>query len=473
MIEQLHRWDLWKYQHRVTEFFKDHPYCAGWIPMGGGKTPSTLTAFVDLLNTNAAKHMLVVAPLRVARKVWLDETKRWSHLQGLTVDRILGTPQQRWDALNRPAHIHCINRENLEWLECQFVEGSGKKFKQFRRWPWDVVVLDEAQSFKSQESVRFTSMRRLRRLGGYDIQRIIELTGTPAPNGYKDLWAQIMLLDQGQRLGVDEKQYIDRWFERVFHDSYTTYSLRDGAKEEIHRLLADIVLALDDSEVGSLPPRFNDIRVEMTTAEQAVYDRMAKTCLAEIREQKITAVNAGVCVGKLLQLANGAVYHDREGGWTHFHDHKIRALLECLDSSSGPVMIAYGYRHDLARIKEALTKYCGREKTWRVLDTERDEDDWNAGKIDFLLLHPASAGHGLNLQHSGSETIIWMGLTANLEWFRQLNARLIGGHRAHGRNVIIHRIITEQTYDERMIELLTDKGATEDDLRAALAQLAA
>lgn len=465
----LHRSNLWPYQNKTIEFQKANHFSAQWLPMGFGKTGSTLTAYVDMLDTLDAGHMLVVAPKRVARKVWPDEIKRWSHLQGLTIERIIGTPQQRWDALNRPADIHTINRENIEWLAAQFIEGTGKKLKRLRRFKWDTIVLDESQSYKGA-GVRWQALRELRRL--VEVQRMLQLTGTPSPNGYMDLWAQIFLLDFGKRLGVDKKAFIDRWFSVVNCDNFCKYELRDGAAAEIQGLLKDIVLSMRSEDYFGAPPvRYNNIFVELSPANLVTYEKLKKEYLTEIKGQKITAVNAGVCLGKLLQLANGAVYHEGRS-WTHFHDAKIDGLLEVLDASSGPVMIAYGFRHDVARISEALKKFCGKEKTWRVLDTEQDEDDWNAGRIDYLVLHPASAGHGLNLQHSGSETIVWFGLTANLEWYQQLNARLIGGHRAHGKNVVIHHILAEQTYDENMIELISSKAVSQDDLISAVSRSA-
>ena len=466
----LTRADLWPYQNSTIAFQKAHPFSAQWLPMGFGKSVSTLTSFVDMLDTLDAGRMLVVAPKRVARKVWPDELKRWSHLQGLTVEKIIGTPQQRWDALNRRADIHTINKENLPWLAAQFIEGTGKKLKRLRSFPWDLIVLDESQSFKGA-GVRWQVLRELRRL--VEVQRMLQLTGTPSPNGYMDLWAQIFLLDFGKRLGVDKEAFIRRWFSVENCDSFNRYVLQDHAAAEIQGLLKDIVLSMRTEDYFGTPPvRYNNIRVELSGSDLTTYKKLEKEYLTEIKGQKITAVNAGVCMGKLLQLANGAIYHNSQGGWTHFHDAKIEAMLEVLDASEGPVMIGYGFRHDMARMTEALKRFCGKEKTWRVLDTEQDEDDWNAGRIDFLILHPASAGHGLNLQHSGSETIVWFGLTANLEWYQQLNARLLGGHRAHGKNIVIHHIIAEQTYDERMVSLIEGKAVSQDDLTLALSRFA-
>lgn len=466
----LHSSDLWPYQWRTVAFQSANPFSAQWLPMGFGKSVSTLTAFAGLLDRVDAGHMLVVAPKRVARKVWPDEINRWSHLQGLTVEKIIGTPQQRWDALNRRADIHTINVDNLEWLAAQFIEGTGKKLKRLRRFPWDLIVLDESQRFKGA-GVRWQVLREIRRL--VEVQRMWQLTGTPSPNGYTDLWAQMFLLDFGKRLGVDKKAFITRWFSVENCDSFSRYKIHDHSAAEIQGLIKDIVLSMRTEDYFGAPPvRYNNVKVELTAANLAVYRKLQKEYLTEIKGQRITAVNAGVCIRKLLQLANGAIYHEGKA-WTHFHDAKIDALLEVLDASNGPVMIGYGFRHDMERIITALNRYCGKERTWRVLDTEQDEDDWNAGRIDFLILHPASAGHGLNLQHSGSETLVWFGLTDNLEWYQQLNARLIGGHRAAGKNVVVHRIVAEQTYDERMIPLIDGKAADQNDLITAVSRLAA
>lgn len=469
----LTRRDLFPYQVRFSDFIIDHPFCAGWLDMGLGKTVSTLTAFVDLKNWYGARKMLVVGPLRVARKVWSDEVKRWAHLRGLRVSLIIGSPQQRWEAMWRDADIYCVNRENVPWIEAQFIEGVGKKLKQLRRWPWDVVTIDESQSFRGMEGggVRFESMRRIRRY--LEVERLIELTGTPAPNGYTNLWGQIQLLDLGERLGCDYKQFVNRWFNRKVVDaSYTTYELRDTAKDEIHSALSDIVLAMRvEDYLGSPPVVYNDVRVELSTRAMGMYKELKRKALLDVKGKKITAVNAGVLCGKLLQLANGAVYYDDKRNWVHIHDEKLEALGEVLDGASGPVMIAYGFKHDMSRLREFLDKYCGRSRSYRFLNTTKDEDDWNSGLVDYLVLHPAGAGHGLNLQHSGSETIVWFGLTANWEWYTQLNNRLIGGHRAKGKNIVIHRIVADKTYDEEMLPLLATKDGIEDELMRSLSGL--
>lgn len=430
--------------------------------MGGGKTSATLTTYLDLAQSFDARRVLVFAPLRVARKVWSDEVKKWSHLGGITVSKAVGTAAQRWDALKAPADVHTINTENTRWLEAQFIQNG----KQVRRFPWDMIVLDESTRYKSRSTNAWKSMRKLRRL----CSRMVQLTGTPASNGYKDLWAQIYLLDKGQRLGATESAFQDRWFFPDTSAQYPSWHLKDGADKQIQAAVADIVLSLPDEQ----PPAPNNyIRVALSDSVRKLYRKLARQYLIEHGGNTINAVNAATLVGKLAQLANGAVYHDGDGNWTHIHDAKLDALIETLDSVNGPAIIVYGFRHDKARLSAALEKFCGKHKRWAVLDSEQSEDDWNAGKTDFLLLHPASAGHGLNLQGSGSETIIWFGLTNNREHYDQANARLIGGHRRGNRNVVIHHIVADGTIDDDLVALLRDKGKLEYGLKTALAKLSA
>ena len=460
----LTRSNLYAYQNRAVKFIKTHEACALWVDMGLGKSISTLTAFSDLRSSFDARRMLVVAPLRVARKVWTDEIAGWKHVSHLTTSRILGTVKQRWQAMKVPADIHLINRENLRWLESQFIDGK----KQVRRFPWDMVVLDESQSFKSQTSHRWKAMRKLRRL----TDRIVELTGTPAPNGYGDLWGQFYLLDRGQRLGATETAFRDRWFEADSNpDGYTTWHLKEGADKQIQSAVQDITLSLREEDYLSLPPvKHNYIRVELPEAARKAYKRLARQYLVEYGGKTINAVNAGVCAGKLLQLANGAVYHDREGGWTHVHDAKVFALRELLEDLNGRAIIVYGFKPDKRQVAEMMEKIPG--KTWALLDSEQSELDWDAGRVDYLLLHPLSAGHGLNLQHAGAETLIWFGLTNNREWYDQANARLTGGHRRQGRNIVIHHIVADQTIDDDLVVLLETKGQLEYGLKTALSRLA-
>lgn len=455
--------DLRPYQHRAVEWIKRHEFCALWVDMGLGKTVSTLTAYADMLERFDARHALVVAPLRVAQHVWPDEIDAWSHLHGLTVSRVLGSVKERWAALKRRADIHLINRENVAWLEAQVIQNR----KQVRRWPWDLVILDEAQSFRSQSSGRFKSMRRLRKL----IPRMVQLTGTPSPNGYKNLWSQIYLLDQGQRLGGTEKAFRDRWFEYVPEGQYGgDWTLKATAPADIQRVLSDIVLSLKAEDWLDLPPvRTNTITVDMGFKAHRLYRDLERKALTEIKGKTVTAVNAGVVVGKLLQLANGAAYYDDTGEWVELHDAKLDALVEVVEGVDSPVIVCYAFKHDLARMQRALGKT---DKRVAVV-TEKDAlARWNAGGVDVLLLHPASAGHGLNLQHAGALDLFWFGLTPDLELYDQANARIIGGHRRR-EGVTIHHILTQDTYDRDALALLRTKGATQEDLTRAIARRAA
>lgn len=463
----LDRSDLRPYQERCIQHIKDKPNCALWVDMGLGKTVSTLTAITDLRESFDVDKTLVVAPLRVARKTWDDEIAEWSHLEGLRTAHILGTAGQRLRGLKTDADVHLINRENLVWLRNQFVKGRGKKMRLIRKWPWDTVVLDESSSFKSQTAERWKAIRSLRKL--YD--RCIELTGTPAPNGYKDLWAQINILDRGQRLGFTETAFKQRWMDAPDRwDPSSTWSMKSFAREQIEDAVRDIVISMDAEDYLDLPPIMNNpVRVTLSAAQMRHYRKMERTFALEIADKRITAVNAGVLAGKLLQLANGAIYYDDKGNFEEFHRGKLDACIEILDQSQGPVLLAYNYKSDLARMRGEIAKWCKRNgKTWRVIKNEIDEDDWNADKIDVALLHPQSAGHGLNLHKGSGETIIWFGMVWSLEFYQQLNARLAGGHRRMGKNIIIHHIITEDTIDEEVLARLEYKDVDQRMLTEAM-----
>jgi SNF2 family DNA or RNA helicase len=459
----LGRNDLRPYQHRAVEWIKSHDNCALWLDMGLGKTTSTLTAYADLLASFDVRRALVIAPLRVARRVWTDEIAEWSHLNHITASRAIGPAAKRWLALKRPADIHLINRENVQWLEAQIIQGK----KQVRRWPWDLVILDESQSFRSQSSGRFKALRKLRKL----IPRMIQLTGTPSPNGYKNLWAQMYLLDQGQRLGGTEEAYHNRWFdnEQAYPGSLERRRvLKPGAKEEIEARLSDIVIAMKADDYLDLPPvRYNVVKVDLSESERKTYKRLEREALAEVRSKTITAVNAGVAFGKLLQLANGAIYYE-DKRWVEFHREKLDALVELVDGIDTPIIVCYAFKHDLARILEAL------KVTGKRIETAEDDasfDRWDKGEVDVIVLHPASAGHGLNMQHAGSRDIIWFGLTADLEMYDQANARLIGGHRRR-EGITIHLILTAGTKDEDARRLLESKDDVQVGLMRAIARLA-
>lgn len=427
--------------------------------MGAGKCVTTLTAFVDLQASFEALHMLVIGPLRVARMVWNAEVKEWAHLQHLTVVPIVGTVQQRMKALRTPADIHTIGRENTQWLEAQFIQNG----KQTVRWPFDTVVLDESQSYRSQSSQRWKSMKRLRRL----FPRMIHLTGTPASNGLGDLWAQFYLLDGGARLGATESAFRERWFNPPTHE-FGKWLPREQSQAEISRAVADITLSLNESDYLDLPPVVeNFVRVQLSPAAMQTYKKMEREFIAEVKGKTLTAVNAGVLDGKLLQLAGGAVYTGEGREWVLFHDEKLAALEEMLEGIDGKVLVAYAFQHDLKRIEKALER-SGRK--WAVLRTDASFEAWARGEYDVGALHPGSAGHGLNsVYKAGAEDIIHFGFNASLELYQQVNARLTGGHRRQGRNVKIHHIVADGTRDDDYVSLLKSKACTQDTLTRSLA----
>jgi hypothetical protein len=458
----LDRDDLHHYQHRAVEFIKSHDNCALWVGMGLGKSVTTLTAFSDLLAAFDVRRMLVIAPLRVARKVWLDEIHTWAHLKHLSLSVIGGTEKQRVAAMRTPSDIHTINRENTQWLEAQFLTNG----KQIMRWPWDLVVLDESQSFKSQSSKRWKSMRRLRRL----FPRMVQLTGTPSPNGYGDLWSQLYLLDRGERLGITEKAFTERWFDLEGYGQFKTPVLKRGAEPEIQRAVADIVLSLREEDYLDLPEVIETfVRVTLPESAMRTYREMAKKYTAEVAGTPLTAVNAGVLDGKLLQLANGAVYIDGEE-WVEFHTEKLDALEELIEGISGKMLVAYHYRHDLERIQTVLRKGV---RPWSILRSDKSFVEWASGNYEIGVLHPASAGHGLNdVYKAGAEDVIHFGLNPSLELYQQVNARLTGGHRRAGKNIRIHHIVADGTRDDHYVGLLQSKAATQDGLQQGLTSTA-
>lgn len=469
----LGRPSLRPYQLGAVHHVKSNLNCALWLDPGLGKSVSALTAYLDMLESFDARRMLVIAPLRVARKVWKDEIAEWAHLAGLSISCMTGTWAEKAAALRRPADIHTINRESLSWLEAQFLKGKQK----IKPWPWDMVVGDEFQSFRNQSSQRWKSLWRLRAL----FPRLVALTGTPAPGGYHNLWAQFALLappGESILLGNSEQAFLDRWFdEPTRSNGYARPKLKAGAKEDIQRTIAPITLSMRAKDYLAIPPiRLNKIRVELSPSQMAKYKKFAREYVYELACQRnITAVNAGVLHGKLLQLANGAIYVDDKGNFELFHDKKIEAFEEQLETLSvrGPVLIGYNFTSDWRRMQPVLERYCGKAKSWRHLRSDASFDEWATGEIDFGAVHPASAGHGLNdVYKSGAQDLLWFGLSPDYELYDQLNKRLTGGHRIVGRNVALHHIITEGTQDEATYDLLTVKAQDQDDLTDAMARLA-
>lgn len=408
-------------------------------------------------------HTLIIAPKRVAQKVWTDEIDRWEHIRSFEVVKILGTEKQRIKAVQTPAEIHLINRENVSWLVDYFI--SQKRW--VHKWHWDNLVIDEATSFSYQSSERWKQLRRVRK----KIDRVVELTGTPDTRTLRGLWAQAYLLDFGKRLGTGEGDFLKKWFSPPSrYDPGHQYKPKDIARKQITKRMSDIVIALrsEDYIENFEKPRMNYVTVTLSSGERQAYQLLERELILRFGDDIVTAVNSGVLANKLLQLANGFVYSENPK-WHTFHDHKIDALLELLEGLSGPVIIAYNFIPDRLRILAALKK-AGINHRW--LQTEADQDEWSAGEIDVLVLSPKSAGEGTNLHYSGSENLIFFGLIWSLYEYLQTIARLAGGHRAVGRKNVIHHIVAEDTYEDRVRYVLTRNEQNQDALMADLAEYA-
>ena len=396
----------------------------------------TLTALWDLLlDSFDACRVLVVAPKRVAEDTWPREIQKWEHLHGLTFSLVLGSEKERRAALSKQAMIYIINRENVSWL----VENH--------RWDFDTLVIDELSSFKSSKAQRFRALKKVRPM----CSRVIGLTGTPAPNTLIDLWPQIYLLDMGQRLGRFITHYRERFFtpDKRNREIVYSYKLREGAEQRIYDLIGDICISMKAADHLKMPELIsNRVEVQLNPKERKQYDTLKKDMVLTLNDGEVDAMNAASLSGKLLQLANGAVY-SADGKALPIHSRKLDALEDLVEASNGkPVLVAYWYKHDLSRIQERFPDS-------RLIDTPKDIFDWNAGKIAIGLLHPASGGHGLNLQDGGS-TIVWYGMTWSLELYQQLNARLWRQGQKNS-TVIIHHIITAGTHDEDVLRALERK----------------
>lgn len=434
------------YQSFVAEFILEHPVCCLMLDMGLGKTVVTLSALWELaLDYFDIGKVLVIAPKRVATDTWPRELSKWEHLTGLTASLVIGNREQREKALNCPAFLYIINRENVCWL----VENH--------RWDFDTVVIDELSSFKSNRTERFKAMKKVRPL----VHRVIGLTGTPAPNSLLDLWPEMYLLDMGQRLGRFITGYRERFFtpDKRNREIVYSYKPREGAEDAIYSLISDICISMKAVDYLDMPERIdNRIEVEMSAKEKKIYDDFCRDMVVQIGDEELDVVNAGVLSGKLLQMANGAVYGD-DRRVLPIHSRKLDALEDLVEAANGkPLLVAYWYKHDLARIREHFPEA-------RCIDTSKDISDWNAGKVPMALIHPASAGHGLNLQEGGC-TIVWYGLTWSLELYQQLNARLWRQGQKH--TVVIHHIITKGTHDEDVMKALENKDMRQSNLIAAV-----
>jgi SNF2 family DNA or RNA helicase len=441
------------YQTYATNFIEAKPISALLLDMGLGKTVITLTALNDLLFDSFDAHKaLIIGPLRVARDTWPAELGKWSHLQGLKSSLVVGDEETRIRALMAKADIYIINRENIEWL----VDKSGVPFD------FDTVVIDELSSFKNYRSVRFKSLNKVR----MRIKRIIGLTGTPASNGLMDLWAEFRILDYGKRLGRFITHYREAYFRPDKTNGQVVFSYKPlpGAEDAIYRQISDITISMKATDHIKMPELVsNTYKVELSEKERKVYESLKDEMAIDIGKEEITASNAAALSNKLLQLANGAIYTD-EKGVKEIHQRKLDALEDLIEAANGkPILVAYWFKHDLSRIEERL-KVKGIE--YEKLDSSSSISKWNEGKISVGLIHPASAGHGLNLQ-SGGSTLVWFGLTWSLELYMQTIARLYRQGQKDKTVVVIH-IIASNTIDEYVMRAISRKGKVQDSLIEAV-----
>lgn len=448
--------NLHEYQLTAVNHIMQNSHAALFLEMGLGKTVSSLTAIKKLMfeELEIAK-TLVVGPKRVVESVWDSECEKWEHLKDLRVSKIIGTAKQRKEALRKNADVYLISRDNISWL-CGLYGGS--------MLPFDMLVIDELSSFKNPKSIRFKALRGVQP----SFKRVIGLTGTPAPNGLIDLWSQVYLLDRGERLG----KFITRFREEYFKPGKRNgaiiykYDLVADGEARIHEKIGDICMSMKAKDYLSLPGRIdNIIKIVLPPDIQAKYDAFERDQVLQLfvdqpEDEAISAVSAAALSNKLLQFANGAVY-DENKDWHVVHDLKIEALKEIIEDANGkPVLVAYTYQHDLHRIKEALKSYKPVQ-----LKSDQDVKDWNAGKIQVMIMHPASGGHGLNLQ-SGGHIIVWFGQTWSLELEQQFNARL--DRQGQENVVIINKLVASKTMDEDVIKSQESKSAKQESLMEAV-----
>ena len=439
------------YQNFATQHIIDNHAAGLFLDMGLGKTVSTLTAIDSLMfDSLEIRKVLVIAPKRVAEDTWTTESGKWDHLKHLRLSVVLGSERERKEALQAKADIYVINRENVAWLVGYYQSA----------FPFDMVVIDELSSFKSAKAIRFKSLRMVRG----KIRRVVGLTGTPAPNGLIDLWPQLFLLDQGERLGKTITGYRERYFTPGKRNGAVVfdYKLKADTEQQIYDKIGDICISMKAKDYLSLPERINiTTEVRFTPDLQNKYDEFERDQVLALEDSEdISAINAAALSTKLRQFANGAIY-DEYKNWHEVHDMKIEALQELVEQANGnPVLIFYSFKHDLERITKALKSYKP-----RTLEGASDISDWNSGKIQVLLAHPASAGHGLNLQ-AGGHTVVWFGLNWSLELYQQANARL--DRQGQLKPVTVYHLVMVETIDTKVFKVLDGKAETQDALMQAV-----
>ncbi len=454
----LQRNQLHSYQNRGVQHIIDNPFCALFLDMGLGKTVTTLTAIKELMDACIITNALVVAPKKVTQVTWTDEIKNWAHLQDLTISVIDGDVKHRRAAMAKKADIYAVSRDNIVWLVTEY---GGIKL------PFDMVVIDELSSFKNHASKRFRAMKRVRKF----IPRVVGLTGTPSPNGLIDLFAQMYLIDEGERLGKTITGYRDRFFrpDKRNGDIVYTYALKQPADEtekQISDLISDITISMTAEDYLKMPDKI--MLFDTVELSDKVYDNYLDFEREQVLElissdEMITAASAAALSNKLQQYANGAIY-DADRNVKHIHDEKLEKLQEIVEAANGaPVLVAYSFIHDLDRIMDAL-------KAYKPVKLEKPEHiaQWNNGKIQVLVTHPASAGHGLNLQKGGN-ILVWFGNTWSLELYMQFNARLY--RQGQTKPVYIHHIVSKGTVDEKIIKALSEKKETQDGLMQSIKEL--
>lgn len=447
------------YQKFAIGHILENPFCGLFLDMGLGKTVSTLTALHIMKARKEFKRVLVIGPKRVIEKTWPDELRKWQHLAGLSMSIIAGTEKQRLIAMQSSADIHCVSRDNIAWLVAQFGGGA----------PYDILVIDELSSFKDDTSARFKALRQMRPR----IKRVIGLTGTPAPNSLLDLWPQMYLIDMGQRLGKRKKEYRETYFNpgKRRGETIFNYILKKGGdlegedifEAEIYDKVRDICVSMKAVDYLDLPGVIEQkIEVSLSDSIMRRYEIFEEEAVLEIleRDGEITAMNAAALTNKLLQFAGGAVY-DNDKKVVDMHREKVDAAIELVEEAQGqPVMIFYWFQHERERLLRAFKKY-----GVRVLESDKDIDDWNAGKISVMLVHPQGAGHGLNLQ-DGGHIIVWYACIWSLELYAQANARL--NRQGQTKVVRLYRIVATGTMDEAVVERLDKKEAGQQALLDAV-----
>lgn len=441
------------YQVFAINYIEEHPIAAVLLDMGLGKTSITLTALNDLLFDSFKAHrILVIAPLRVARDTWPAEVDKWDHLQDIICSVAVGTEAERRSALLKPADIYIINRENVQWL----IEDSKLPFN------YDTVVVDELSSFKNYQAKRFRAMMKVRPT----VKRIIGLTGTPSANGLMDLWAEFRLLDMGARLGRFVSHYRLEYFQPDKRNGQVIFSYKPlpGAEQRIYDKISDITISMKSTDLLKMPELISsEYTVQLSDDEKKRYDELKQDLVLQLPNGDITAANAAALTGKLCQMANGAIYTD-DGGIVNLHDRKLDALEDIIEAAGDkPLLVAYWFKHDLARITERLQKL---HVPFSKLDSSDSIRRWNDGELPVALVHPASAGHGLNLQNGGS-CIVWFGLTWSLELYQQTNARLWRQGQS-AETVVVQHIVTKGTIDKRILKVLSKKDSTQAALIEAV-----